>query len=492
MFHLRRIIYRCTIFPPFRVAMRAFYRGAAKITAKALQRDPAVVAVYLRRGCAKGEDMPGISDVDLGAVIRGDLATHQRLKKLYFRYRRWMPVLENGIELHQEARITATHQHCQGSRFRYEEGKTGFVRLTGPPIFEKLPPLNPAFWPDTVRNESNIWWGIFTERFLNGSEGPFDPLLDAAHCVKTIGESLRTRCALETGTLPRTRREALAWAVDARGTDHELASLALDMLDHRFRGVVIPDFWEQTALFLLNHAAWLHETLEKRGPEANVRQLPQSVEDDPRERVSPVTLPGTTTFRSVLYPVGTSAIVLALSEWSSLAEMRKWVREARSVVGPNVPLFFRRGNLFFRVGESTILSRGQTVLHPLVNPEVFTPEFPMKAARWTEYQEAAYVNWRKQRSWLNEQVQMMTASSVPLRREWLAKAVQLEAIRLAAERGEVVYPLTLPAVARAADREGIALPVALRPLFSPDPEERARVPETVLDKTYAELCFLQM
>ena len=55
----------------------ATYRGAARLAARALARDPLVEAVWLRRGVAAGEVDFGRSDIDLGILI-GDAASSDR------------------------------------------------------------------------------------------------------------------------------------------------------------------------------------------------------------------------------------------------------------------------------------------------------------------------------------------------------------------------------------------------------------------------------
>lgn len=450
-----------------------------------LRRDPLVVSIYLRRGYAKGEHMPGISDIDLGVVVRADYHPDSEaakyLRKRYRILRQIFPLLDPFMETHTEVQIKEMHRSCAIRRFRFEEGRRFSVRLAGPPVFESLPPLPEAVWPDALRNESNMWWALFSEHLLNGNTVPPDPLLSGAMCVKSIGESFRMRCALETGILPRTRREALLWAEETKGAEHEMAAEARALLDRRFQRLP-EDLSQRTFAFLLNHAEEFHSILSQQGRETDPRHPRQTVEDNPAGRCSQsVDLPsGTMTCFSAFWPVGENLCVLPFP--ISLAALQEQVTTIRAQPETRrAQLFFRHKDLLFQVGEKEILCRGRSVLHPLVNAETFAGldpvRFPLERARWTECQESSYVNWRVQYYWWNKYRGYFQALPPSARCGWIVKTIQLEAIRRSALRGEVVYPLTLAAVERAADREGITIPPEHRPLFSPDAGTRAAAAE---------------
>jgi hypothetical protein len=96
---------------------------------------------------------------------------------------------------------------------------------------------------------------------------------------------------------------------------------------------------------------------------------------------------------------------------------------------------------------------------------------------WGLFQELYYLQWRVQPFWLRnaallEEASESLAPSVFLSAWW--KALQLIAIERSVYRGEAaVLPLTLPAVRRALEREGVPLPEDLDCLEAAFYAERA-------------------
>ena len=485
---VRRIAFSCACLPGMHHVLRGTYRGIARGVAMLLRHEPAVVSLYLRRGCAKGEDIPGISDIDLGAVIHSDNADADRLQRHYQRIRRFLPILDSGLETYTEASLATGDRYCAVLRFHCEEGRQSFVRLYGPPLIEEMPQLNPVLWPDAVRNASTLYWSIFAEQLLSGNSQRCDPLQQTAQCVKSVAESLRSRCALESGFLPMTRLAALMWAENHKeGTIAEFAHLLKALLERRFAHPPsnLPD---QTLAFLLNNADWIHKTLALRDRSTDLRQLQQAIDDNPAERRLPRSdMPGVTIRRSALWSVGEYLYVLPHSPHPSTIDfLSSQVAEARRILGAEVPLFFQHGSLLFQIGTTRVTCRGHAILHPLINPETFAADHPLSEARWTARSEAEFVQWRAQFYWRAEvglADGRFSPADLPQWDEHFVKTVQLEAIRRSALRGQVVYPLTRPAVARAAKREGIAVPPELRPLFSRE-EAKAAAAVEAIGKSY--------
>lgn len=494
---VRGFVFFCSRLPGMSSLLRTMYRGITHGVAAILRREPAVVSLYLRRGCAKGEDIPGISDIDIGAVIHEENADAERLQRRYQQIRRFLPILDPGLETYTAASLTTTERYCVVLRFHCEEGRQSFVRLHGPPCIEEMPPLNPALWPDSLRNASTMYWAMFTEQLLSGDVLKSDPLQHTAQCVKSIAESLRFRCTLETGVLPATRRDALLWA-EAHAEDRtaKLARIAREVPERCFDNPP-SDLPDQTLLFLMDHATWIHKTLAHREPYTDLRQLTQALDDDPTERPSLRNeMPGVTARCSALWPVGESLYVLPdPSDSLSMAFLRSQIEEARRALGPKVPLFFRRGDLLFQLGETRVPCRGRAILHPLINPETFAAEYALSAARWTARSEAEFVQWRAQLYWRSEigvAEGRLSPGDLPQWDARFVKVVQLEAIRRSALRGEVIYPLTRPAVARAAEREGVSIPDELRPLFSPEATEATSALKAIGESYRVNPEFLRM
>lgn len=475
---IRHIAFSCACLPGMHHLLRVIYRGVARGVAMLLQHEPAVVSLYLRRGCAKGEDIPGISDIDLGAVIHAEDVNAEQLQRRYHHIQRYLPILDPILETYTEASLATSERYCAVLRFHCEEGRQSFVRLYGPPRIEEMPPLNPALWPDALRNASTLYWSMFAEQLLSGDPRRCDPLLQTAQCVKSVAESLRSRCALETGILPMARHRALFRAENHEDkTIAEFARLLRILQERRFANPPC-DLPDQTLTFLLRHADWMHKTLALRDRSTDLRRLKQAIDDNPAERHLPRSdMPGVTYRLSALWPVGEYLYVLPRSPYPPTMDfLRSQVAEARRILGAEVPLFFQHGGLLFQIGTARVPCRGRAILHPLINPETFSEEHPLSEARWTARSEAELVQWRAQLYWRAEiglAEGRYPPADLPQWDMHFVKAVQLETIRRSALRGGVVYPLTRPAVARAAEREGIVIPHELLPLFSPEEAEAA-------------------
>jgi predicted nucleotidyltransferase len=475
---LRRAAFSIGRLPGAGRSLSGYYRVTAQNAASVLSRDPDVLTVYLCRGSAKGEQIHGISDVDMAVIVRDDGSSAPRIQARYARLRRLYPLLDPLVQVWRERDLAERNRWCVFWRFRLEEGRRTFVRLAGPPCIESLPTLPEATAPEALRNESNNWWDLFAEPFLGEQDTPMDPLVAAATCVKSIAESLRMRAIHETGTIPSGRRDALLWAVNHAGDeDAAMARLALTLLESRFSAIP-DDLPDRTLTFLLHHMEWMHRILAAQGRETDPRHLTQAIDDDAAERPHPLTFAGATPFQSVYWPVGET--LYGLSATPTISGLRERIREARAVLGPNAPLFLRHGDLFLQIGAKRVPFRGRAVMHPLVNPESFAAEVPLTEARWPERLEAELIHWRAQAYWRYERG--LVEGFAPPGNDWsqrYVKAVQLEAIRRSALRGEAFYPMTAPAVLRAARREGISISDVLLPLFSPDEQERTATVETL-------------
>ena len=58
--------------PPFDAVYRRLYRAVTSLAIHRLRQHACVEAIYLCRGCATGDILPGVSDIDLVIVTRDD------------------------------------------------------------------------------------------------------------------------------------------------------------------------------------------------------------------------------------------------------------------------------------------------------------------------------------------------------------------------------------------------------------------------------------
>src|SRR4051812_140637 len=97
LFLLRRLVV-ATAVPPFRQIYVAAYQALIEHIVRRLRRHPAVKAVYLRRGCAKEENLPGVSDIDFAVVADATQEERERFCAEYTRLARHVVLLDRGLE----------------------------------------------------------------------------------------------------------------------------------------------------------------------------------------------------------------------------------------------------------------------------------------------------------------------------------------------------------------------------------------------------------
>jgi hypothetical protein len=118
----------------------------------------------------------------------------------------------------------------------------------------------------------------------------------------------------------------------------------------------------------------------------------------------------------------------------------------------------------------------------------------VEAPVWTAWQEEYLLNWRCQRSWLPaaglpDSLPDITSQFTFVCAWW--KALQLLMIERSIHRGEVVYPLTVSAIGRALEREGMPLPPSLQAMEEAFVCELASRPIEISERIPEALAFLQ-
>ena len=77
---------------------RSYYQLTIWRTKKILEKEKGLIALYLRRGAAKNEIVPGVSDLDLAAFAHPE--SIDNLKRRYRSLQQWSPLLEEKLEIY--------------------------------------------------------------------------------------------------------------------------------------------------------------------------------------------------------------------------------------------------------------------------------------------------------------------------------------------------------------------------------------------------------
>lgn len=200
------------------------YRIAARVVARRL-RGGEEVAVYARAGFARGEQVPGLSDIDL-AVIAPDEAAVRRARERWATLRERLSALGRLVEcfhIETPAAVAGAARHSVLTHgLDAQSAGTPHVRMQERPVLAgqlsdwrrlagpDLLPQAPTSWSEEQRPavawlDLQYWW----RHAFVVAPGPDVPWL-AASCVKLVAEPLRIALWLEDGDPRGTKQEVLA------------------------------------------------------------------------------------------------------------------------------------------------------------------------------------------------------------------------------------------------------------------------------------------
>src|SRR5579872_6294019 len=154
---LRRLIVTTSVAGVVEI-YHAIYRALIQFAAWRLKREPGVRAIYLRRGLAAGDGVPGISDIDLAAVGDWDSAARTRIAASYRRLARWCPLYDPTVGLYSPATLREAFQTHPFHRHRLAEGQRGWKLLFGSDCLQALGPVPEDDASFGYEEEIKVWW----------------------------------------------------------------------------------------------------------------------------------------------------------------------------------------------------------------------------------------------------------------------------------------------------------------------------------------------
>ncbi len=209
---------------------RGMYRLTIWVAVLMFRTCRGISAVYLSRGCSKGEITPGVSDIDFILIVNDDARQRRRAEKVFH----VLQILSAGlIPYHPAFLFTQEELHYLWQnaplwRYRFQEGKSNWSLLHGREALASLPAISGIERTTSCFIEMNYWWVQYCDFILQNDAYRGDFVMRNSICYKAVAEVLNARHALDAGEFCYSREEAL------RREDSQLSRKLLDTVAKRF------------------------------------------------------------------------------------------------------------------------------------------------------------------------------------------------------------------------------------------------------------------
>ncbi len=175
---IQRIVI-ATNFSPFSYIYRAIYELSVAFATLLLRRVDGVLAIYLRRGLAKGEVVHGLSDIDLAVIVKDDGVKVQSTKKMvraiYNSLSRLIPLFGSGdkeLGVYSYSEVLNLFDDYGFYRYRFNEGKQTWKLLFGEDLVKALPELEDTALYLPATEELKTWWALLNVELAPASSLP--------------------------------------------------------------------------------------------------------------------------------------------------------------------------------------------------------------------------------------------------------------------------------------------------------------------------------
>ncbi len=499
-----------TSFPPFLAVYLGIYRAVTAWALHAIRRHPHVEAVYLRRGGAKGQIVPLVSDIDF-AVIGGPFPEEEMrsLRRSYDRVAEITTLLDRTLEIYTQEELLAVYERNDYFRFRFVEGKATWKLLysrDGADPVAALPAKGVSDLYGGFANEVKVWWSLFAWRFFHDRKYNAESVTRNSFCFKTMSEILKMDRALTRDDLTFDRGEALENAMPALPPDEQkLGARLLASAGRGFRGD-IPGVLEETHAFLFRHLNDFYTRLRRDhsfagpidhdacpGRAIGQRVVPANSgvpgapgargAGGPRERAhrkalddwleaewGPGASGGTKLAPAAYFNLDEFGYFIPIDPENAptvaqIAALNRFHETLPPDLAARFRVYLRTPEAAFQIDTQDLEQSWQSVLTPFNNPDVFEildgprddrPAWTRPVAHFFEEEKFLFYELVKKPS-----IYKLNDRDF-LRIFW--KTAQLVLLNRTAAEGEVVYAMTTSALEEALKTAGMPLPVELRPL----------------------------
>ncbi len=486
-----------TSFPPLLQLYRSVYRLVTAITVRMFRRYGAIKTIYLRRGGARGEILPLVSDIDFALIVVG-LADSDRAD-LFDRYNslvRWTTLLDKSLEVYDEEAFFRTFQTNDYSKLRFTEGKGTWKLLYGRDYVRELPEISTEELAGGFYTEIKVWWALFGWRFFQARKYSDETVTRNNVCFKTVSEVLKMDLGLHTGERILSRREALVKALPTIRADFRPFVEAIrDIPSRRFRtareGII-----DETLGFLLAHLDDFYHRLNAHPLAEPTGEATHSIDFDRTEShwgeeednffgrtVSRIRTGWSCEPRSVRVCPGAyfnvdELLLMVEVEPDNRPTVEEVTRlnlllaEEPPRLRQRIHLFLILPNAAFQIDPDDLMKSWQSILYQPCNPDIFdllgrkesiiegTPK-PISPGPSLTGLVSHFLDEEKTLFYelLDDPAVYKLCGLDFCRIFW--KTAQLIVLNRSAAKGSIAYPMTPPAISRALSVEGLAIPKKL-------------------------------
>ncbi len=407
-------------------------------------------AVYLSRGCSKGEITPGISDIDFILIVDPGQEQRRRAEKAFHLLQSLTAGLipYHPVFVLSEEELHYRWQNTPYWRYRLQEGKSTWSLLQGSDALASLPPISGIERTTSCCAEMNYWWVQYCDFILQNDKYRADFIMRNSICYKAVAEVLNAQQALNTGEFCYSKEEAL------RREDSPLSRKLRDTATKRFLGrdrsleeetyrfliTALLDLWGGFAddpfleVFpdMVQDVDFSGDDIQKEKLEQPFREICQHLSDHWGQRCCGVHL-----VKSAFWGLEDSLLIIdvdpdslpALDDLDRLLELRRKVYNSER---PPVHFFLRMQNVALPITPALPRDYHRGVLTPATAPDVFL-QLGEDHVYWTSHTKWYLADWERNRQWLD---------ASPLKQR------QLKMIARSAAACHVTYPLSLGSIAK--------------------------------------------
>jgi len=210
---IQRIVVNTNFFP-FSYTYGKIYDLSTAIATIWLRRVDGVLAIYLRRGLARGKIVYGLSDIDLAVIVKDDgvegQSTKKKVRAIYNNLSRLIPLFGSGdkeLAVYSYSEFQNLFNDYGFYRYRFNEGKHTWRLLFGKDLVKALPELEDTALYLPATEELRTWWAL-----LNGdiSSALAPPLFQRKYLwYKAIAEASKIYLFVCQGKSVGSREAAL-------------------------------------------------------------------------------------------------------------------------------------------------------------------------------------------------------------------------------------------------------------------------------------------
>jgi predicted nucleotidyltransferase len=497
---LRRLVLSTSV-PPLNGIYHGVYKALIARCVRLFRRYDGLQAIYLMRGAAKGELMPGVSDLDFTLIGNFSPADTADLRKKYLRLAKITGLLDPNIEIFTRDSLNHLFRTNTYWQYRLTEAQSTWRLLWGSDFVAELKPLTPAELRPGLFTEIKVWWALFARRLFVSNKVSVDAVAQRSLCFKTASEILKMDLALRHDRLTFSRNEALKFAkphLDQKG--RALAECLETARDARYLSGD-ESLLEETKNFLVRYLESFFTTFDQHPLARPIVALPQAVDLEKSEwfdtaeeslHVNRIidhvrsqwagTYHGAHLAASAFFNVDDLLLMIAIDP--TRPPTIEQLRDLTALHWRHQPGLRRRVHLFLllphvalQIDTAEAVKSWQSILSPANNPDVFAllssgqahldgaAFCPLPPGGWTPLAEQFF---REEEALFYGQLDdpaVFKANLLDfLRLFW--KTAQLVAVNRSVRAGSVLYPLTPAATARALEAHGAALPENLKPLIA--------------------------